>query len=151
MTPDNLLDRFEDMLPDFPGKREPANRKQAEVADVPVNWDERPTFYLFNGVQREFFTISHLASALDRSPVTIRSWENKGLLPRTPYRSPRPQRGSLPGKTAKGRRLWTRRQIDGVIRLAREENVIFNGKPPTHAFATKVAALFQQLLAEENQ
>jgi len=145
---DSLLDRFAD-LPSFPGKREPVNRG-IEPQPEPVEWDGKPTFYLFKGQKREFFTISHLSAALGRSPVTIRSWENKGLLPRSPYRTPRPQRGSLPGKETKGRRLWTRRQIDGILRIANEERVILNDKPPTPAFASKVQALFTQLLAEEN-
>lgn len=147
MTTDKLLERFAD-LPSFPGRREPVNRKDPEP-EPSTGWDERPTFYMHGGVQTEFFTISHLAAALDRSPVTIRSWESKGLLPRSPYRSPPPQRGSLPGKTTKGRRLWTRRQIDGILSVAKSEGVILNGKPPTAAFADKVRALFQQLLRDE--
>lgn len=146
---DPLLDRFSDLRP-FPGKREPVNRSAPAVDTSPQVWDEKPTFYTYKGVSTEFFTISNLAVALGRKPVTIRSWENKGLLPKSPYRSPRPQRGSIPGKEVKGRRLWTRPQIEGIMKIAREEQVIFNGKPPTPAFARKVSNLFITLQQEDN-
>lgn len=146
---DPLLDRFSD-LPAFPGKRAPVNRSTPVVDTSPQVWDEKPTFYNHKGKLTEFFTISHLSVALGRKPVTIRSWENKGLMPKSPYRSPRPQRGSIPGKEAKGRRLWTRPQIEGILKIAREEQVILNGKPPTPAFARKVSNLFITLQQEEH-
>jgi hypothetical protein len=35
--------------------------------------------------------------------------------------------------------------VEGIVRLARRHNVIFNKKPPTPAFARDVGVLFQQL------
>jgi hypothetical protein len=144
----NPFSTFDD-LKDWPGKKRPVNRPEPSLAEESdADWDARPVVYIYNGVSREFFTIGHLADALGRSPVTIRSWESKGLLPKSPYRSPRPRGESLPG-VAKGKRLWTRDQIEGIMRLAREEGVILNEKPPTKQFTLRVADLFRELLKKD--
>lgn len=143
MNNDPLLERFADL--NYPGKRVPINRKEEAKDPEPSGWDENPVFYKFKGEDREFFTISHFASALGKATVTIRSWENKGLLPRSPYRSPRPRRESIPGVEAKGKRLWTREQIEGTLRIASEEKVILNGKAPTKRFAQRVTELYISL------
>jgi hypothetical protein len=144
----NPFSTFDD-LHDWPGKKRPVNRPEPSLAEESdADWDVRPVVYIYNGVSREFFTIGHLADALGRSPVTIRSWESKGLLPKSPYRSPRPRGESLPG-VAKGKRLWTRDQIEGILRLAREEGVILNEKPPTKQFTLRVADLFRELLKKD--
>lgn len=142
---DPLLDRFSDL--NWPGKRKPVNRDRpvAPVPDV-VPWDDNPLFYVYKGEKKEFFTISSLSVALGRSPVTIRSWENKGMLPKSPYRSPKPKGGKLPGVEQKGKRLWTREQIDGILSIASQEGVILNGKPPTPRFAQRVSELFNTLV-----
>jgi hypothetical protein len=141
---DPLLDRFADL--DWPGKRKPVNRDLgAPVKEEPEGWDDKPVMYMYKGQQKEFFTISHLAAALGKSPVTIRSWENKGFLPRSSYRSPRPRRETLPGTARKGKRLWTREQILGILDIASKEGVILNGKPPTPRFYKRVLALFHTL------
>lgn len=148
MPTDPLLDRFSDLA--VPGKRKPVNR---DVAPEPIQesaWDENPTVYRIRGVEKEFFTISGLACALNRSVVTIRSWENKGLLPKSPYRSPKPKGEGLPNTSVKGRRLWTREQILGTIQIAKDEGVIFNGKAPTKRFAQRVNQLYITLLEKEN-
>ncbi len=143
---DAVLDRFVDLIP---GKREPVNRGPSPLESVPV-WDEKPIKYMFKGEEREFFTISHLATALGKSVVTIRSWEQKGVIPPTPYRSPQPRGGMLPGKPTKGKRLWTRDQINGILAIAIDEHVILNGKPPTKHFAERVLDLYRTLLAKDN-
>lgn len=148
MTNDPLLDRFADLT--YPGRRPPVNRTAVADSSEKFSWDDKPLKYSFNGAEREFFTISHLAAALSRSVVTIRSWENKGLLPRTPYRSPRPRGDMLPGTPPKGKRLWTREQITGILRIASEEKVILNGKPPTQRFAQRVLELYKTLLNKDS-
>lgn len=148
MISDPLLRRFEDL--NYPGKRVPINRKEEQKPPESQGWDEQPVFYKFKGVEKEFFTISHFAAALGKAPVTIRSWENKGLLPRSPYRSPRPRRESIPGVEAKGKRLWTREQIEGTLRIASEEKVILNGKAPTKRFAQRVTELYISLSQKDS-
>jgi hypothetical protein len=147
---DPLLDRFSDL--NWPGKRKPVNRDLPIIPETKEEgWDDKPYFYTVNGTKKEFFTISHLSAALGRSIVTIRSWEKRGYLPRTPYSSPRPKGDSLPNVPAKGRRLWTRDQILGILKIASEEGVITNGKPPTEKFAQRVLELYKTLLQKEAQ
>lgn len=141
---DPVLDKFKDLLP---GKREPVNRHTEPEQALP--WDEKSTNFKYNGVDTEFFTIANVSLALQRAPVTIRAWENRGLLPKSPYRSPKPRRETIPGRSPKGKRLWTRDQIEGMLRIAREENVILNGKSPNQRFAARVAQLFTTLLEKD--
>src|SRR6478752_6705832 len=108
---------------DFPGRKKPVNRtpeKEAELAERAL-WDADPVYYLIGGEKREFFLISHLCKALGYSQQSIRLWEGKRLMPNTPYRSPRSykvKQAEAAGKVApsnKGRRLWTRQQIEGIL------------------------------------
>jgi hypothetical protein len=145
---DPALERFRDLS--FPGRREPVNRTNGRPVEEATVWDEKPLHYVMEGAEREFFTISHLATALGRSVVTIRSWEHKGLMPKTPFRSPRPRGTTLPDKQPKGKRLWTREQITGILRIASEEQVILNGKPPTEHFAQRVLDMFRTLLTKDD-
>lgn len=151
---DPLLDRFSDLQEpgkNYPGKREPKMRsiKRTAPADDKPPWDENPVYYMVKGERREFFTIRHLAAALDYSQQSIRAWENSGLLARSPFRSPKPRKPTIGGRNTKGKRLWTRAQIEGILRIAREEGVIVNKQPPTRTFARRVAALFREITAAE--
>ena len=139
---DPIASRFSDI--GIPGRR-PVNRGGALPEVYPDQWDAKPIKYMVKGEMREFFSIGALAAALGVSVQSIRAWENKGLMPRSPYRSPRPRKDMLPGVT-KGKRLWTRDQINGILRIAREEQVILNKKPPTVRFAQRAATLYIELL-----
>lgn len=144
---DPITDKFGDL--DYPGRRKPKNREPSKPPpeDTEV-WDAKPVYYMVGGEKREFFTIGHLAAALDYSVQSIRAWEQQGVLPRTPFRSPRTRRPVAAGKSNKGRRLWTREQVEGIVRIAKRHRVIFNKKPPTMAFAREVAQLFNQLVSD---
>jgi hypothetical protein len=58
------------------------------------------------------------------------------------------------GRSNKGKRLWTREQIEGIIRIAKKHKVIFpvksNGKivkrAPTPAFSAEVGEFFSTLI-----
>jgi hypothetical protein len=144
----NAVKEFEDL--DYPGRRKPVNRG-VKVPDETPLWDAKPVYYLINGEKQEFFLISHLAKALDYSVQSIRAWEAQGLLARTPYRSPRTKRPVAGGRSDKGKRLWTREQILGIIRIAKKHKVIFPDRkgikhPPTPAFAAEVGEFFNSLL-----
>ena len=152
---DPLLARFSDLEDpaaerNYPGKKEPKLRsiKRPQPDDKPA-WDESPVYYMVKGERREFFTIRHLAAALDYSQQSIRAWENSGLLAKSPFRSPKPRKPTIGGRNTKGKRLWTREQIEGILRIAKEEGVIVNKQPPTRAFARRVAALFREITAAE--
>lgn len=146
------LDRFSDLAKDFPGSRTPVNRPSAKEhrQETESSWDENPVEYIVGGEPQEFFTIGHLARALGRSTVTIRSWENKGVFPRSGYRSPRPKTVPTFGTEPKGRRLWTREQIEGILRICAEERVITDPhqKPPSKQFTAKATELFLRLRTE---
>lgn len=130
-------------LPDYPGKKAPVNRDNG-IAPEP-EWTERPTQYPVNGEMRDFYTIQHLSRALNKSPVTIRQWEKRGLLPSSTLRSPRPKRASIAGTQPRGRRLWTREQIEGILRIAKEEMCILNDVAPTLKFTKRSTQLFNKL------
>jgi len=142
---DSLTEKFADL--DYPGRRKPANRgtKAGPSSDTSL-WDDKPVRYMVKGEVREFYTISHLAAALGYSVQSIRAWEDKGLLPRSPFRSPRTARPVAGGRSDKGKRLWTREQVEGIVRLARRHKVILNKRPPSPAFARDVRVLFEQLV-----
>ena len=136
---------------DYPGKRKPVNRGGNTEPVERELWDAKPVYYLIGGEKQEFFLISHLAKALDYSVQSIRAWEAAGLLARTPYRSPRTVRPVAAGRSNKGKRLWTREQILGIIRIAKKHKVIFPDRkgikhPPTPAFAAEVGEFFASLV-----
>jgi hypothetical protein len=138
---------FDDL--DYPGRRKPVNRGIAvPKSPEPTPWDHKPVFYLVNGERQEFFVISHVAKALGYSVQSIRAWEDKGVMPRTPYRSPRTRGMIAGGRSNKGRRLWTREQIEGLLRLAEKHRVILNKKPPTMDFARELAAFYASLIKQ---
>ena len=138
---------FEDLHQPYPGRRQPVNRgakKQAAV-DTQV-WDAHPGSFKVDGVEQEFFYIRHLALALGYSVQSIRAWEAAGLMPRPGHRSPRPKGKPQAAGQHKGRRLWTREQIECILRVAKKHKVILNRKPPTRAFAIEVGQEFEKLL-----
>ena len=141
---DAVAERFEDL--DYPGRRKPVNRDRQPPPPEPVIWDAKPAYYLIGGEKREFFLISHLAKALGYSVQSIRAWEAAGLMPRTPYRSPRTKNPVAAGRSNKGKRLWTREQVEAILRIANKHKVILNKKPPTAAFAREVNEAYSKLL-----
>jgi hypothetical protein len=143
-----LTDKFFGDL-DYPGRRKPVNREGPAAPSYHRDdtWSEKPLKYRFAGQDREFYTISHLARALGYSVHAIRLWETQGLMPRTPYRSP--HRGN--DLSPKGKRLWTREQIEGILQIAKEEKVLLNRKPPTKVFALRVLDLFLAIMKRDQQ
>lgn len=67
--------------------------------------------FMRDGKPENFYTIGALAQALNRSPVTVRSWEQKGWLPSPKFRTQAPKSAQLPGKAVKGKRLYTEAQV----------------------------------------
>ena len=135
---------------DYPGRRKPVNRDKKVKPDPDIQiWDAHPVSYKIDGVEQEFFLIRHLATALGYSVAALRVWEGKGLMPRPGYRSPiDPSAKPQAHGSYKGRRLWTRAQIETILRLAKKHKVILNRKPPTRAFAIEVGREFNKLRAE---
>jgi hypothetical protein len=146
---DDWLSKFDSL--DYPGRRQPVNRVTPKVQNEAVDWAAKPLKYMVGGEEREFFSIGHLAKALGYSVQSIRAWENTQLLPKSRYRSPNQRRANQPEHLTKGKRLWTREQIEGILRIASEEGVILNKKPPTPRFAARVRVLFNELFQTQQQ
>lgn len=130
----------------YPGSREVrrVNPVPDEVPDVPELGSGR--MLLVNGLEVEFFTIGQLAAVLNRQPVTIRSWENEGILPASGWTKP-----GQDGDTRGRRRLWTRAQVEGIWRIAKEEGVLEPGPRVNITgtqFTSRVQLLFTQLRKE---
>lgn len=112
----------------------------------PDRWDAKPQVKPFAGGYREFFGIGDLAKALRRDAVTIRKWEAGGVIPKATY--------VISGKTANGnRRLYTRDQINVMVRIAEEEG-LFDGDPrgiriTDTRFTARVTEAFEQLRQKE--
>jgi len=115
---ESLDDIFGD-LPNYPGSKEPKNRKPPKTLGDP-SVTLKPTFYTINGVRQEFYTVGQLAKLLNRKPVTIRMWESRGWIPPAIYRTAIPEKSQLPGKASKGRRLYTRAQVELIVQAVEQ-------------------------------
>ncbi|MCC3766026.1 MerR family transcriptional regulator [Streptomyces sp. UNOC14_S4] len=114
------------------------------VAPAPAEpvWDAQPRLLRVGTEWREFFTIGQLANALNRSPVTIRKWETSGIIPIPTF--------VIRGKTERGnRRLYTREQVEGMLRIADEEGILHHEGEGIHIsdtrFSERVIELFRDL------
>lgn len=124
-------------------------RRAAEIAlasdlyeDAGARWDAKPQVKKLGDRYVEFFGIGDLGKALRRDAVTIRKWEAKGIIPKATF--------VISGKTANGnRRLYTREQVEVMVRIAEEEG-LFDGDPrgiriTDTRFTERVKAAFQAL------
>lgn len=99
-----------------------------------------PVILNVQGVPTEFYTVGVLAALLERQPPTIRKWERLGYIPESRFRTP--------GRTKHGqKRLYTRPQVEGIVRIATEEGLV--GESNRNCSATKfperVRVLFEEL------
>lgn len=125
---------LENRVRDYPGKREPLNRNVPAPKVHEVTWDASPRTYPVKGVKTEFFTVGHLALAVNRTARTVRYWERNGILPPATFRAPKPQKGAV---KQVGDRLYSRAQIEAVVAVATAEGVL-GGKAPTPVFTAQV-------------
>lgn len=98
----------------YPGSRPPIEHGKKK-APAPTEWDFRPQLWMVNGKETELFTIGSLAAATGFAPVSLRRWEDDGILPPPSVRTPKPSGAQAQGSRA-GRRLYTRSQIELVVR-----------------------------------
>lgn len=111
----------EDFRGFFPGSKTPLPGEPTKEKTAPEKaaWDARPVVKVVKGQEVQFFTIGALCAALGRPPVTVRLWIRKGRLPAASYRMP--DRNGI-----KGRRLYTRAQIEAIIEVATRHGIIDN-------------------------
>jgi hypothetical protein len=129
----------------FPGSTTPlVFERVREVQEESISaWDAKPHMFMVGGVETEFFSIGHLGKALgNRSPVTLRKWEREAILPKSPYMKP--------SQDPRGRRrMYTRGMVEGLVKIAREEGVLWPDKGRRLSetmFQQKAVNLFKSLL-----
>lgn len=87
-----------------------------------------------NGEEVTLYPIAYLGIRLGRSASTIRRWEIGGIIPKTPF------------KDTLGRRMYTKEQIDAIVKAA-EEAVI---KPGLSLCNTRFPGLAKKYMTEIN-
>lgn len=118
----------------IPTVKEPETKAVSEEA-----WDFKPRTFTVGGKDVEFFTVGQLALALGRRPVTIRKWETEGIIPKALF--------SAPSEDPRGRRrLYTRAQVEGIVKIAHDEGVFVAHAKSIRStnFTARVAALFKR-------
>jgi hypothetical protein len=123
----------------YPGSRE---RRHSVSAPAPVVEEDllgTPVILVLRGLETEFFTIGQVARAIDRKAGTLRGWEANGILPTSGY--------TKPSHDPRGRRrLYSRPQAEGIIRIAKELGIADSAsRTPLDEFGRRVAALFTEL------
>jgi hypothetical protein len=115
MGSQGIDDIFKD-LPNYPGKRPPKNRVTAkkDVEADPFAF-LHATYYTIRGEKKAFYTVGEVAKALNRKPGTIRMWEFRGFIPTPSFRTAPPEGEQIPGKSVKGRRLYSKKQVELLI------------------------------------
>jgi hypothetical protein len=133
---------FSDPASYYPGSLE---RRQTvaplKAPAVPADDLGQGIFLPLRGRDVEFFMIGQLAFALGRRPGTLRKWESQGILPTSGY--------TTDSKDPRGkRRLYTRRQCEGIIRIAVETGIL-DGLTPLADFGRQVHQLFLDLKGDQ--
>lgn len=126
----------------YPGSNKkitPLPKPQKSLQDDKEAWDYQPRQFVVAGQLRDFYLIGHLAKALNRRPVTLRKWERDGTIPKSKY--------VAPSDDPRGRRrLYTREQVEGIIKIAKEERILDNLNAPITKtrFTERVRELFSR-------
>lgn len=117
-----VLDIFESSTEYYPGSKIPIVRSPEPEDLTAPTWDIKANRreVSLKGVKYTLYSIGALAAALNRTPQTIRVWENKRIIPAATI-----TKKSNADKSEHGnRRLYSRKQIEGLIKIAEEEDVL---------------------------
>lgn len=102
--------------------------------------------YSVGGTLQEFYFVGQLAKALNRSSVTLRRWESDGTIPTSTYSAP-----SYSGDIRGRRRIYSREQVEGIVRIAAEEGLLDPAKRVNSTnFSARVRALFKDLAHDKD-
>lgn len=130
-------------MTEVPGSRPRKDHTKSDE-DALVVWDSNPRRYQTSADEWvEYYPISSLAKALQRSVATLYAWERKGWLPRNTFRGPR-------ADDVAGHRLYTRRFIEGVVAIAEEEGVLGNQQCRIGEtdFPRRTKVLYEELMGQ---
>jgi hypothetical protein len=105
---------FGDLDNKYPNsKRTRRSKVDFHTEEVP-SWDAKPLQSVQpDGTVREFYLTNALASALNKSSVSIRLWERKGYIPKAPYRWKSVTK--VDGTKVPGKRAYTKELIDIAV------------------------------------
>lgn len=115
---EEILRSFEglDKVPGSKKERRPdssvAAKRRSHAFKESNGWDDSPVIRTVRGVETELFPIGAFAQALEKSVVTIRSWEKRGYIPAAPYRL---RSKTLQGQKVNGNRVYTRALVEIAI------------------------------------
>jgi hypothetical protein len=123
----------------FPGSRQPITPLSGPADPLAGRKGKE---YTIGGKPVELFTISQLAYYLNRKPVTIRKWEEKGVIPKATYAKP-----GAGGDPRGRRRLYSRDQVVAIVTIADAEGILHNPHAQISQtnFKAKVWAEFKRL------
>lgn len=140
----------------YPGSKQalkPLTREEVhkdKPTAPPIPWEELPSrVYTVQGRDTTFYTIGALAAAMQREVVTLRKWEQKGYLPPANFRAP----SKHPTKP-KHDRLYTREQIEGLVKILEEEGLLIARKKmriDQTNFPERAHALFERLAQQRRE
>jgi hypothetical protein len=111
---------------DYPGSTPPRNRGDSPIPSNPLDAvisTAKAKHYKVGGELREFYSIGQLAKLLSRKAVTIRKWESSGWIPKANYRTPAPKGVGVQGGEPKGRRLYSREQVEFLLTAVEAYNL----------------------------
>lgn len=140
-------DFFSDVF--YPGSK----KRRREASDTPAakreSWDRAPIKKKrADGQTQEFFLPGALAEALGKSSVTIRLWERRGYIPRTPYRLP----GYIDarGQQQPGKRVYTRNMIEIAIEEFASRGLLGSARIEWKKHTELTIALFERWQKSRN-
>lgn len=137
-------------LPDeyyYPGSKQRRTGRPAAEEKAPDPFEGvKPRVYIVKGREVDFFTVGQLALALNRKAVTMRKWEREGVIPKATFTAPNPT-----GDPRARRRLYSRAQAEGMVRIAAEEKIVGESARGVSStlFSERVIALFRELAHNE--
>lgn len=107
----------------YPGSKTPlpVDEKPKPAPKDGNAWDSNPVVKRVSGADVELFTIGAVCKALGRPPVTIRLWVRQRHIPDATFRLP--GKTSPSGRRIEGRRLYTRKQIEGLIQVFKTHGI----------------------------